>query len=198
MHQRLEMLIEHVMQSPHAWSEMEVVTGISRSRWRSACREVGQRVSEDMIEAAVKNWPEYVIWLVTGKRSLDCSQGVPGDIPGRLLSAAGEKSLGDDLRMSQRLLKIIQHVARLDRPWSDMDATTGISRQRWRAVCGDRHKVTQDMIEAVAHHWPQYVCWLVAGQIDLGVSQMTPGRCQRFAEQDRPPDSQPIDESKRA
>ena len=174
MRRRLEILIHHVTHPKQQWREMETITGISRPRWKSACREVGQRVSQDMIEAVVKHWPQYTYWLIAGKTDLDAVQSIPADRHGSVNCVSLIKKT-DSALMYQRLSMIIRDVADPKVPWSDMERFTGISRRRWIDTCLGKHRIPQDLIEAVAHHWPQYVCWLVAGKTDLGVFQIEPG-----------------------
>ena len=84
--------------------------------------------------------------------------------------------------MHVRLLQIIKFVSHPLLPWSDMETITGISRQRWRSACRGQQRVSQDMIEAVAKHWPEYLFWLIVGHPDLGVAQIAPDFAAREAD----------------
>lgn len=77
--------------------------------------------------------------------------------------------------MRYRLQRLIFHVTHPRQPWSDIEMITGISRQRWRSACRGSQRVSEDMIEAVAKHWPQYVCWLVSGEEGTKVKQIALG-----------------------
>jgi len=50
--------------------------------------------------------------------------------------------------------------------WETLNEWTGIPAQRWRSAYNKRQKPTLEMIEAVAHIWPQYSFWLVTGITD--------------------------------
>lgn len=76
--------------------------------------------------------------------------------------------------MQDRLIVLIDHVADPRQPWSDLQAKTGISGQRWRSAYRRSQRPTSDMLEAIAKNWPQYVCWLVAGSVDIATCQMAP------------------------
>lgn len=47
------------------YAQLERETGVSAQRWRKAERGL-QRPTADMIEAAAKKWPQYVLWITTG------------------------------------------------------------------------------------------------------------------------------------
>ena len=166
MQSRLEKLIKHVTRPQQQWSDMATITGISRGRFRSACRVSGQRVSQDMIEAIVQHWPEYTCWLIAGKTDLDAAQIAPPHVQ-ISTDCVSLITPSDYALMYQRLSTIIRHEADPKTPWSDMQRLTGISRRRWIDTCLGKHRIPQDLIEAVVHHWPQYACWLVAGKKTL-------------------------------
>ena len=84
--------------------------------------------------------------------------------------------------MKERLERLIYYVSHPNQPWSDIEAVTGIARQRWRNACRGQQRVSQDMIEAVAEHWPEYLCWLIVGHPDLGVAQLALGFNAREAD----------------
>lgn len=47
------------------YAQLERETGVSAQRWRKVERGL-QRPTADMIEAAAKKWPQYVLWITTG------------------------------------------------------------------------------------------------------------------------------------
>lgn len=78
--------------------------------------------------------------------------------------------------MRSRLVKLIDHVANPRQPWSDMERITGISRQRWRSAYRGSQRINEDMVEAIAAHWPKYVCWFVANNIEISSYQIEPNQ----------------------
>jgi len=77
--------------------------------------------------------------------------------------------------MRSRLVQLIDHVANPRQPWSDMERMTGISRQRWRSAYRGSQRINEDMLEAIAENWPQYVGWLVANNVEISNRQTRPG-----------------------
>lgn len=81
--------------------------------------------------------------------------------------------------MQDRLIELIDHIADHRQPWSDLQAKTGISGQRWRSAYRRSQRPTSDMLEAIAKHWPQYVCWLIAGSVEIASHQVTPADAEK-------------------
>ncbi|WP_429498042.1 hypothetical protein ACQUFY_00175 [Robbsia andropogonis] len=73
--------------------------------------------------------------------------------------------------MHQRLVKFIDHVVDRRRRWIDLERATGISRLRWRNAYIGKQRINGDMLEAIAKRWPQYLCWLMAGDAAVGAEQ---------------------------
>ncbi|KKB61118.1 hypothetical protein WM40_25080 [Robbsia andropogonis] len=68
----------------------------------------------------------------------------------------------------------MDHVADRRRPWRDLEAITGISRQRWRSAYLGVQRLNDEMICALGEHWPQYICWLVTGDVHCAEAQTEP------------------------
>lgn len=71
------------------WFEKQ--TGIDRYRWGNI-RTGKARLSDAEIEAVVEVFPQYALWLVTGKVAPECGQVSPADQEGNLKLEGQEDS----------------------------------------------------------------------------------------------------------
>jgi len=56
---------------PHRkFKHMEELTGVKAASWKAVC-EGRQRANEEHFEAIGVAWPEYSLWLLTGKTQLE-------------------------------------------------------------------------------------------------------------------------------
>lgn len=55
---------------------LEAKTGIKKTTWANL-RLQKIRANEEHIEAAIKLWPEYAYWIVTGKTMIEAGQISP-------------------------------------------------------------------------------------------------------------------------
>lgn len=62
---------------PHRkFKHMEELTGVKAASWKAVC-EGRQRANEEHFEAIGAAWPEYSLWLLTGKTQPDAGQTSP-------------------------------------------------------------------------------------------------------------------------
>lgn len=66
--------------------------------------------------------------------------------------------------------------------WETLDNLTGIPAQSWRSAYNRRQKPTTQMIETMAHMWPQYAFWLVTGITDATNGHVAPTTALTFPE----------------
>ncbi|TLN00491.1 DNA-binding protein [bacterium] len=55
---------------------MEELTGVKAASWKAVC-EGRQRANEEHFEAIGAVWPEYSLWLLTGKARPEAGQTSP-------------------------------------------------------------------------------------------------------------------------
>lgn len=64
---RVVAFIVHITKaSTSRYKEMEKETGITSEKWQNVAAKK-QRVTEEMLEAIGRQWPEYSYWLMTGQ-----------------------------------------------------------------------------------------------------------------------------------
>lgn len=79
---------------PHRkFKHMEELTGVKAASWKAVC-EGRQRANEEHFEAIGAVWPEYSVWLLTGKAKSEVEQTSPQQEQLRKLQKNLEK---DDL-----------------------------------------------------------------------------------------------------
>lgn len=62
---------------PHRkFKHMEELTGVKAASWKAVC-EGRQRANEEHFEAIGTAWPEYSLWLLTGKTQPESGQTSP-------------------------------------------------------------------------------------------------------------------------
>lgn len=62
---------------PHRkFKHMEELTGVKAASWKAIC-EGRQRANEEHLEAIGRLWPEYSLWLLTGKVVPESGQTSP-------------------------------------------------------------------------------------------------------------------------
>ncbi len=62
---------------PHRkFKHMEELTGVKAASWKAVC-EGRQRANEEHFEAIGAAWPEYSLWLLTGKIKARIEQTSP-------------------------------------------------------------------------------------------------------------------------
>ncbi|CAN7306311.1 hypothetical protein LJR034_001462 [Caballeronia sp. LjRoot34] len=66
--------------------------------------------------------------------------------------------------------------------WERLHGFTGISAQRWRKAFMRRQRATPDMIQAMAHAFPQYAFWIATGITDAANGHIAPANVQAFPE----------------
>lgn len=66
--------------------------------------------------------------------------------------------------------------------WERLHGFTGISAQRWRKAFMRRQRATPDMIQAMAHAFPQYAFWIATGITDATNGHIAPANVQAFPE----------------
>lgn len=66
MQHRVAELIDFVADSHRRFKHMEDLTGVKAANWKNTC-STRQRVTQEMVEAIGRVWPQYAYWLVTGK-----------------------------------------------------------------------------------------------------------------------------------
>ncbi|WP_144155288.1 hypothetical protein [Paraburkholderia sp. BCC1885] len=66
--------------------------------------------------------------------------------------------------------------------WERLHGFTGISAQRWRKAFMRRQRATPDMIQAMAHAFPQYAFWIATGITDATNGHIAPVNVQVFPE----------------
>jgi len=77
---------------PHRkFKHMEELTGVKAASWKAVC-EGRQRANEEHFEAIGVAWPEYSLWLLTGKAQSEIRQTSPELDQLKIL----QKSLGKD------------------------------------------------------------------------------------------------------
>ncbi len=58
------------------YKELEEMTGINATSWRDVCLE-RKRATAEHLEAIGRLWPEYSLWLLTGKTQPEAGQTSP-------------------------------------------------------------------------------------------------------------------------
>ncbi len=58
------------------YKELEEMTGINATSWRDVCLE-RKRATAEHLEAIGRLWPEYSLWLLTGKIRPEAGQVSP-------------------------------------------------------------------------------------------------------------------------
>ncbi|WP_438391686.1 hypothetical protein [Caballeronia sp. DA-9] len=66
--------------------------------------------------------------------------------------------------------------------WERLHGFTGISAQRWRKAFMRRQRATPDMIQAMAHAFPQYAFWIATGITDSTNGHIAPVNVESFPE----------------
>lgn len=66
--------------------------------------------------------------------------------------------------------------------WERLHGFTGISAQRWRKAYMRRQRATPDMIQAMAHAFPQYAFWIATGITDATNGHIAPMNAESFPE----------------
>jgi hypothetical protein len=66
LHERLRTVIAAHTHETRRFKELEEKTGISTATWKTYWSR-GSRPSAELIEAVVKLWPEYGLWIATGE-----------------------------------------------------------------------------------------------------------------------------------
>lgn len=76
--------------------------------------------------------------------------------------------------LNKRLIEIVDTVTDAAKRWREMEDVTGIPRKRWQNVSRGVQRATEEMIEAIGEHWPQYAYWLVTGRSDIANGHRSP------------------------
>ncbi len=58
------------------YKELEEMTGINATSWRDVCLE-RKRATAEHLEAIGRLWPEYSLWLLTGRTQSESGQTSP-------------------------------------------------------------------------------------------------------------------------
>lgn len=74
LRERLIKVIDHKGKTPKT---MEELTGIDRAKWANIKRKDPIRATEEHIEAVCNLWPEYALWITTGKTIQEAGQISP-------------------------------------------------------------------------------------------------------------------------
>ncbi|TAL50635.1 MAG: DNA-binding protein [Methylovulum sp.] len=74
LRERLIKVIDYKGETPKS---MEEKTGIDRAKWSNIKRKDPIRATEEHFEAVFKLWPEYALWIATGKANIEAGQVSP-------------------------------------------------------------------------------------------------------------------------
>ncbi|WP_374353876.1 hypothetical protein [Chitinimonas sp.] len=84
--------------------------------------------------------------------------------------------------IEDRLALVLQETGEPYGFWRGLEAETGISAQRWKAVVARRQRVTSDMLQAACRWQPQYAFWLATGITDASNGHIAPMNALTFPE----------------
>ncbi|MFM0230817.1 hypothetical protein [Paraburkholderia sediminicola] len=81
---RTRALIEHAVDAPRRFKDLEEIAGISAGTWRTFWTR-STYPSAQMLEALAQAWPQYAFWLVTGVTDPDSGHVAPPGAEPRLM-----------------------------------------------------------------------------------------------------------------
>ncbi|WP_043798058.1 hypothetical protein ACLSSQ_11235 [Azospira sp. APE16] len=74
--ERLLMVVAAKTNPLRKYKELEEMTGINATSWRDVCLE-RKRATAEHLEAIGRLWPEYSLWLLTGRTQSESGQTSP-------------------------------------------------------------------------------------------------------------------------
>ena len=136
------------------YKELEEQTSVEAYRWSNLQRGSTKAVPADMLDALSRQWPQYALWLVTGRT--EPQNGHLSPLPAQ--AESGDGTPAERLRVAAKLV------------WGDditeIERITGVSRSTWNAAFEGDFEVDPRLLALLTKGGGQYVNWVVSGHAD--------------------------------
>ncbi|MFZ6780416.1 hypothetical protein ACO0LD_26600 [Undibacterium sp. Ji83W] len=77
-------------------------------------------------------------------------------------------------KLADRMKELIDTQADKRGKFAQLESLTGIQSENWKSFYYGRQRPNPDMIEALAHTWPEFAFWLVTGIDDFNKGHTSP------------------------